>query len=179
MVSHRPVFVDGAVSVVCDSETPAPSGEFAGHRDGGHGGTFAAGVEHRPTVVQAPVGGLGAGAYRRGDRATVHAHRLGRCPQGFAVALSCDTRPNAYPERWVRTAHRECLDRVLIYNPRHLLAVLGQYVTHYNDHRPHQGRRQLPPTADAVSTLTGDLIAARIRDRKILNGLINEYSQAV
>jgi transposase InsO family protein len=31
-------------------------------------------------------------------------------------------RANAYAERWVRTARREGLDRMLIYNPRHLLA---------------------------------------------------------
>jgi putative transposase len=31
-------------------------------------------------------------------------------------------RTNAYAERWVRTVRRECLDRVLTYNPRRLLA---------------------------------------------------------
>jgi transposase InsO family protein len=56
-------------------------------------------------------------------------------------------RANAYAERRVRTARRECLDRILIYNPRHLLATLDDYVRHYNQHRPHQGRRQRPPDA--------------------------------
>jgi hypothetical protein len=51
-------------------------------------------------------------------------------------------RTNAYAERWVRTVRRECLDRMLIYNPRHVLAVLGEFVVHYNEHRPHQGRDQ-------------------------------------
>jgi putative transposase len=58
-------------------------------------------------------------------------------------------RANAYAERWVRTVRRECLDRMLIYNPRHLLGVLGEFVVHYNEHRPHQGRAQRPPDAVA------------------------------
>ncbi|WP_446220123.1 integrase core domain-containing protein [Micromonospora sp. IBHARD004] len=87
-------------------------------------------------------------------------------------------RANAYAERWVRTVRRECLDRMLIYNQRHLQGNLGEYVTHYNDHRPHQGRRQHPPNAtDVPPSPVADLTAARVRRRKILNGLINEYAQ--
>jgi putative transposase len=87
-------------------------------------------------------------------------------------------RANAYAERWVRTVRRECLDRILIYGPRHPMTVLGEYVTHYNDHRPHQGRNQRPPTADDPPAAVTDLSAARVERRKILNGLTNEYSQA-
>jgi putative transposase len=87
-------------------------------------------------------------------------------------------RANAYAERWVRTVRRECLDRMLIYDRRHLLATLGEYVTHYNDHRPHQGQHQHPPNAtDMPPRPVTDLTAARVRRRRILNGLINEYSQ--
>jgi putative transposase len=39
-------------------------------------------------------------------------------------------RANAFAERWVRTARRECLDRILIYNPRHLLTSLGEFVAY-------------------------------------------------
>src|SRR5204862_4208682 len=39
-------------------------------------------------------------------------------------------RANAYAERWVRTARAEVTDRMLIAGPRHLHAVLDEYVTH-------------------------------------------------
>jgi hypothetical protein len=78
----------------------------------------------------------------------------------------------------VRTVRRECLDRILIYNPRHLLATLGEYVRHYNEHRPHQGRGHLPPALETSPPPVTDLNTARVRRRKILHGLINEYSQA-
>jgi putative transposase len=87
-------------------------------------------------------------------------------------------RANAYAERWVGTVRRECLDRMLIYNPGHLLTFLGQYVAHYNQHRPHQGRDQRPPAIETLPAPVTDLATVRIRRRKVLNGLINEYSQA-
>ena len=87
-------------------------------------------------------------------------------------------RANAYAERWVRTVRRECLDRILIYNTGHLLAVLGEYLTHYNQHRPHQSRGQRPLGRDALPSPVIDLDARRVRRRKILGGLVNEYSQA-
>ncbi|WP_426513368.1 integrase core domain-containing protein [Dactylosporangium sp. McL0621] len=87
-------------------------------------------------------------------------------------------RANAYAERWVRTVRRECLDRILIYNPRHLLTTLTEYVAHYNEHRLHQGRDQRPPALETLPTPVTDLTTVRVRCRKVLNGLINEYSQA-
>jgi len=87
-------------------------------------------------------------------------------------------RANAYAERWVRTVRRECLDRILIYSPRHLLTILDKYVAHYNGHRPHQSLYQRPPAAANAARAVVDLAVARIRRKKILNGLINEYSHA-
>jgi putative transposase len=51
-------------------------------------------------------------------------------------------RGNAFAERFVGTVRRECLDHLLIVNERHLRGVLTDWQTHYNDHRPHQGRQQ-------------------------------------
>jgi putative transposase len=87
-------------------------------------------------------------------------------------------RANAHAERWVRTVRRECLDRILIYDARHLLTTLTEYVAHYNEHRPHQGRAQRPPALETLPAAVTDRTTARVRRRKVLNGLINEYSQA-
>ncbi|HYV02388.1 MAG TPA: integrase core domain-containing protein, partial [Actinomycetota bacterium] len=40
-------------------------------------------------------------------------------------------RANAFAERWVRTARRECLDWTLVLGRRHLERALRAYVAHY------------------------------------------------
>ena len=79
----------------------------------------------------------------------------------------------------MRTARGECTDRMLIMGERHLRAVLAEYVTHYNGHRPHRGRDLRPPDHDGASPapVTG-LTSAGIQRRSILGGLIHEYQQA-
>jgi hypothetical protein len=84
-------------------------------------------------------------------------------------------RANAFAERWVGTVRRECTDRILIVNERHLATVLAEYTRHYNGHRPHRSLGQQPPKRRSEVV---DLTAARVRRRPILGGLINEYSQA-
>ena len=54
-------------------------------------------------------------------------------------------RANAIAERWIASARRECLDRMLITGERHLQLVLSEYVDHYNVHRPHRTLHQSPP----------------------------------
>jgi transposase InsO family protein len=85
-------------------------------------------------------------------------------------------RANAYAERWVGTARRECTDRLLITGRRHLTAVLNQYIEHYNRSRPHQSLDQQPPQPRIAATAppTGSTILRR----PILGGLINEYHRA-
>lgn len=70
-------------------------------------------------------------------------------------------------------------DRMLISGPRHLRAILEEYVTHYNRHRPDRARNLRPPDiGNIVTNPAADLAAARIRRRKILGGLIHEYERA-
>jgi putative transposase len=88
-------------------------------------------------------------------------------------------RANAHAERWVRTARAEVTDRMLIAGPRHLRAVLGEYAAHYNQHRPHRSRNQRPPDCGEITpAVITDLATARIRRRRVLGGLINEYERA-
>jgi len=68
---------------------------------------------------------------------------------------------------------------MLIAGPRHLRAVLDEYVLHFNRHRPHRGRKLRPPDHnDAIAAPVTDLATARIRRRKVLGGLIHEYERA-
>jgi transposase InsO family protein len=58
-------------------------------------------------------------------------------------------RANAIAERWVGSARRECLDRMLVAGERHLRLVLGEYADHYNSHRSHPSLQQELPAGRA------------------------------
>src|SRR6266700_1277849 len=95
-------------------------------------------------------------------------------PAGVRVILTplMAPRANAHVERWIGSCRRECLDRMLVVNQRHLEAILGEYCTHYNQERPHRSRELRPPAA------RGDPAVARtrgVRRRVRLGGLISEY----
>ena len=84
-------------------------------------------------------------------------------------------RANAIAERWVGSARRECVDRMLITGERHLRLVLSEYVDHYNSHRPHRALQQGPPAGRPHPPALGTNVRILRRDR--LGGLIHEYSQ--
>jgi putative transposase len=82
---------------------------------------------------------------------------------------------NAIAERFVRTARAECLDWLLILNRRHINHVLGVYVDHYNQHRPHRALQLRPPQPDEPPP-TPTTRETHRHDR--LGGLIHEYHRA-
>jgi transposase len=86
-------------------------------------------------------------------------------------------RANAFAERWIRTARRECLDWVLVLGRRHLERVLRTYAVHYNEARPHRGLdlNTPEPRPDPPPWPTH---GARVRTRDVLGGLIHEYELA-
>jgi putative transposase len=68
---------------------------------------------------------------------------------------------------------------MLIAGPRHLHAVLDEYVAHYNEHRLHRARNLRPPVAAEITpAVIADLATPEIRRRRVLGGLINKYERA-
>jgi hypothetical protein len=86
---------------------------------------------------------------------------------------------NAHIERWVGSARRECLDRLLIFSRRQLERVLHVYVRHYNEHRPHRALElQAPDPRTKPSTRGQAAASTAVRRPDLLGGLIHEYEAA-
>jgi transposase InsO family protein len=78
-------------------------------------------------------------------------------------------RANVFIERWIGTVRRECLDRSLIVNRRHLEQVLPLYIRHYNEHRPHRSLHQRPPLGEPPPE--SNIVALdRVRRRDVAEG---------
>lgn len=82
-------------------------------------------------------------------------------------------KANAFAERWVRTAREDCLDHILITSRRHLEHTMRDYITHYNEERPHRGLALATPAGEAPAAR--DKPPTEITRRDILGGVIHEY----
>src|SRR6201997_5276992 len=90
-------------------------------------------------------------------------------------------KANAYCERLMGTIRRECLDYVIPLSEKHLRTIMREWITHYNQERPHaslgpgvpdSGNRPRPrPRIDGHELPTD----CRIRARDVLGGLHHEY----
>jgi putative transposase len=84
-------------------------------------------------------------------------------------------RANAIAERFVGSLRRELLDRILIVNQRHAVAVLAEYERHFNEHRPHRTLGQAAPLRPLPDPHPRQQFRVCRRDR--LGGLLHEYAQ--
>ena len=90
-------------------------------------------------------------------------------------------KANAYCERLVGSVRRECLDFMILLGEKHLGRILAEWVTHYNQGRPHLSLGPGIPEPAAVflrpqgrdrhSLAQG----CRVVDRAVLGGLHHEY----
>ncbi|QMU80515.1 transposase family protein [Streptacidiphilus sp. PB12-B1b] len=86
---------------------------------------------------------------------------------------------NAHCERVIGTIRREALDHILIMNASHATKVLAEFADHYNRHRPHRSRGQLPPDASQQTPPTIDIRNRQLLLRtRVLGGAINGYRYA-
>jgi transposase InsO family protein len=81
---------------------------------------------------------------------------------------------NAYAERWVRSVKEECLSRFILFGECSLSQILTEYVAHYHQERPHQGKGNmvLLPSPDQAPARQGPL---QCRER--LGGLLKYYAR--
>jgi putative transposase len=84
---------------------------------------------------------------------------------------------NAVCERFLGSVRRECLDHILILSEGQLRRVLKEYVTYFNQGRPHQGIQQRVPEQPELPPMTADSGGSVIA-RPVLGGLHHEYRRA-
>jgi putative transposase len=81
---------------------------------------------------------------------------------------------NAFAERFVRSVKEEALSRIILFGERSLWHVLNEYMTHYHEERPHQGKGNvilfpfIRPDQDREGT---------IRCHERLGGLLKYYDR--
>jgi putative transposase len=95
---------------------------------------------------------------------------------GIRVVRTAAQAPRMNPimERWIGSCRRELLDRTLVWNQRHLMALLREYEDSCNTHRAHRSLNQaapLRPLPDGVASL--DHFRVQRRDRA--GGVIHVY----
>jgi putative transposase len=94
--------------------------------------------------------------------------------RGIAIPYSA---PNsAHIKQLIGTLRRECLDRMLIYNERHLRCVLTEFIGRYNHGRVHQALNGISdpyPALAGAEPSSGKLVAI-----PVLNGLHHGYRLA-
>jgi len=84
---------------------------------------------------------------------------------------------NTFAERWIGSIRRELLDRTIIWNRRQLDRLVTDYVTHYNEHRPHRSLEQRPPQSVHEPPPAPPAAITALRTNRC-DRLIHEYENA-
>ena len=82
---------------------------------------------------------------------------------------------NAFAERWVRSAKKECLSRLILFGEVSLKRALTEFIAHYHAERPHQGKGNVllfPPTEPPAYP------NQRVVCKERLGGLLKYYARA-
>ncbi|WP_326770708.1 transposase (plasmid) [Streptomyces sp. NBC_01591] len=87
-------------------------------------------------------------------------------------------RMNAHCARVTGTIRRKALDHALILGGNHARKVLTDHQDHYNGHRPHRSRQQLPPSATEQPAIVHDPDDRSMLRTRVPGGINNEYRYA-
>jgi hypothetical protein len=80
---------------------------------------------------------------------------------------------NPFAERLIGSIRRECLDHALVLSERHLRRIVTDYVTYFNQARPHQGIHQRIPCAPHLPDYPdGEIVGV-----PVLGGLHHDYQR--
>jgi transposase InsO family protein len=78
---------------------------------------------------------------------------------------------NAYVERLIGSARRECIDHVIVLGESHLRRIMSTYAEYYNDTRTHLALGKDPPIGRAIERF------GRIVARPMVGGLHHRYTR--
>jgi len=87
----------------------------------------------------------------------------------------CAPNLNAHAERFVLTVQSECLDHFVVFGEAHLRHILTEFLEHYHEERPHQGRGNVPLTASAATPDAPPRSPRQVACRQRLGGLLRHY----
>jgi putative transposase len=82
----------------------------------------------------------------------------------------CTSAPNmnAYTERVIGSIRREALDHFLLFSENQVRKIIKNYVSYYNEKRPHQGINRIP--AGGINSTTGNILK-----EPVLGGIHHHY----
>jgi len=87
---------------------------------------------------------------------------------------------NAYAERFVQTLRVECFDHFVVCGEKHLQHLTKEFLEHYHEERPHQGRGNVPlSVADCGEPTVHRFPDGPVVCRERLGGLLKHYDRAV